>query len=83
MKKLTTREVMSLAGIVIVSPVFALAILISARTVAVIESDVSLLALVLCGAVISGLNGFGRRTAKAQSDFRQTSRTNRPLANQS
>ncbi len=83
MKKVTTKEFFSLAGIVIVSPVLALAILISARTAAVVESDVSLLGLALCGAVISGITGFGRRTAKAQSGFCPPSSSRQPCANQS
>lgn len=66
MKNVTTRELISLAGIAIVTPIFALAVLVSARAIAVAGNDVSLLALAVCSAVISGINGFGRRTAKAE-----------------
>ena len=62
MKNLTTKEILSLAGIAIVTPLFALAIVVSAHSM-VAGSDVSLLLMALCGAVISGVTGFGRRTA--------------------
>ena len=63
MKALTTKELISLAGILVAAPVFALGILVSARAAAVAGNDLLLLALALCGAVVSGINGFGRRTA--------------------
>lgn len=66
MKKLTTQEVVSLVGIAIAAPVLTLAILVSARVAAVKENDFLLLALALCGVVVSAKNGFGRRTIKAQ-----------------
>ena len=65
-KTVTTKELVSLAGIAIVTPIFAMAILVSARAAAVAESDVLLLALSLCGAVISGITGFGRRTVRSE-----------------
>lgn len=64
MKELKTKELVSLAGIAITAPILALAILISARRAGVAEYDLLLAALSLCGAVMSGLNGFGRRTIK-------------------
>jgi hypothetical protein len=67
MKTVTTKELISLAGIAIATPMFAMAILVSARSVAGAESDVSLLLMALCGAVISGITGFGRRTTGAES----------------
>ncbi len=82
MKKLTTKELISLAGIAIVSPVFALAFLVSARTVAVVDSELTLLALALCGAVISGVTGFGRYTSKAHA-YCQSGKKNQALASQS
>ena len=82
MKKLTTKELISLAGIAIVTPVFALAILISARSVAMAASDVSLLAMAVCGAVISGVTGFGRRTAKVESNVRQAGRKTQSFVRQ-
>jgi hypothetical protein len=70
MKALTIKELLSLAGILVAAPVLALGLLVSARAMAVAEHDLLLLALALCGAVVSGINGFGRRTARTntQSD---------------
>ena len=64
MKEITTKEVISLVGIAVTAPILALAILVSARTAAVADYDLLLVVLSLCGAVMSGLNGFGRRTIK-------------------
>ncbi|HUE82620.1 MAG TPA: hypothetical protein VMM84_10965, partial [Pyrinomonadaceae bacterium] len=63
MKALTTKELISLAGILVAAPVLALGLLVSARAAGVADNDFLLLALALCGAVVSGINGFGRRTA--------------------
>lgn len=65
MKEVTTKEIVSLAGIAVTAPILALAILVSARQVAVADYDLLLVALSLCGAVVGGVNGFGRRTTKA------------------
>ena len=67
MKKMTTKEVVSLVGIAIAAPLFALVLMIGARATGLLENDFLLLALALCGAVVSGVNGFGRRTIKDQS----------------
>lgn len=64
MKGLKTKEVISLAGIAFTTPILALAILVSARRAAVADYDSLLVVLSLCGAVVSGLNGFGRRTSR-------------------
>ena len=64
MKEITTKEVISLVGIAVTAPILALAILVSARRAAVADYDLLLVVLSLCGAVMSGLNGFGRRTTK-------------------
>jgi hypothetical protein len=64
MKGLKTKEAISLAGIAVTTPILALAILVSARRAAVADYDLLLVLLSLCGAVVSGLNGFGRRTTK-------------------
>ncbi len=50
---------------VLISPVLALAMLVSVKSSGVVKNDVLLLLLTLSGAVLSGINGFGRRTAKA------------------
>jgi hypothetical protein len=65
MKEIGTKEVVSLAGIAVTAPILALAILVSARMAAVADYDLLLVVLSVCGAVVSGLNGFGRRTIKA------------------
>lgn len=64
MKEITTKEVISLVGIAVTAPILALAILVSARRAAVADYDLLLVVLSVCGAVMSGLNGFGRRTTK-------------------
>ncbi len=64
MKELKVKELISLAGIAVTAPILALAILVSARRAAVADYDLLLVALSLCGAVMSGINGFGRRTIK-------------------
>ena len=64
MKEITTKELISLVGIAVTAPILALAILVSARRAAVADYDLLLVVLSLCGAVMSGLNGFGRRTIK-------------------
>jgi len=74
MKNLTTKEILSLAGIAIVTPLFALAILVSAHAMVVAGSDVSLLLMAVCGAVISGVTGFGRRTAVSSTTQRHECR---------
>ena len=66
MKKFTAKEFVSLAVVVLVASGFALAVVLSAGT-AVAANDYLLLALTLCGAVLSGINGFGRRTVKADT----------------
>jgi hypothetical protein len=68
MKELKAKELISLAGIAVTAPILALAILVSARRAAVADYDMLLVILSLCGAVVSGLNGFGRRTIKTPSE---------------
>jgi len=73
MKAITTREYVSLALIAITAPVFALGLVFAIRTVAA-GSEFLLLALTLCGAVVSGINGFGRRTVRAESQPHESHR---------
>ena len=61
----------------VLSPFLALAMLISIKTSGIRNNDVLLLMLTLSSAVLSGINGFGRRTsatvpltAKTTSDAR-------------
>lgn len=67
MKTINTKELVSLVGIAIAAPLLALGFVVSARAAGLVENDFLLLALALCGAVVSGINGFGRRTIKAQA----------------
>jgi hypothetical protein len=73
MKALTTKEYVSLAGIVITAPVLALGVVLASATVAS-GHELLLLALTLCGAVVSGINGFGRRTTRSQISIAQKPR---------
>ena len=68
MKAITTKEYVSLVVIVITAPLLALALLAGARATVAAGNELLLLALTLCGAVVSGINGFGRRTARVTSD---------------
>ena len=70
MKPLTKKELVSLALIAITAPVLALGLVVAIRTVAA-GNEFLLLALTLCGAVVSGINGFGRRTVMAESQSRR------------
>jgi hypothetical protein len=67
MKAFTTKEFVSLAVIVLTAPVFALGLVLAIRATAATENEPLLLALTLCGAVVSGINGFGRRPARSES----------------
>jgi hypothetical protein len=67
MKAFTTKEFVSLAVIVLTAPVFALGLVLAIRATAATESEPLLLALTLCGAVVSGINGFGRRPVRSES----------------
>jgi len=71
MKPLTKKEFVSLALIAITAPVLALGLVLAIRTVAD-GNEFLLMALTLCGAVVSGVNGFGRRTVMAESQSRRS-----------
>ena len=68
MKTFTAKEFASLAIIVLMAAVFALAVVFGAGAMAASGNGLLLLTLTLCGAVLSGINGFGRRTAKATDE---------------
>ena len=70
MKAVTTKEFISLVVIAITAPLLALALVAGTRATIAAGNDLLLLALTLCGAVVSGINGFGRRTARASSHSR-------------
>jgi len=67
MKTFTAKEFESLVGIVAVAVVFALGAVIGANAIMASANGFLLLTLTLCSAVLSGLNGFGRRTVRAIS----------------
>jgi hypothetical protein len=62
MKKSTAKEFASLGVIVLAAVVFALAFVNGSSVMAFAENKLLLLTLTLCGAVLNGINGFGRRT---------------------
>lgn len=62
MKSNTTRNLTSVVMLVILFPFLALAILVSIKTAGIRDNEVLLLLLTLSSAVLSGINGFGRRT---------------------
>jgi hypothetical protein len=65
MKTNTTKNLASVVALAILSPFLALSILVSIKTAGIRNNDMLLLMLTLLSAVLSGINGFGRRTAKA------------------
>ena len=69
MKSFTTREFVSLAAILIIAPLFALCLVFGIRATVAAGNELLLLTLTLCGAVVSGINGFGRRTVRAQASL--------------
>jgi hypothetical protein len=64
MKANNTRNLTSVVMLVILSPFLALAMLVSIKTAGIRDNEVLLLLLTLSSAVLSGINGFGRRTVK-------------------
>ena len=62
MKANTTRNVTSVVMLAITTPLLALAILVSIKTAGIRDNEVLLVMLTLSSAVLSGINGFGRRT---------------------
>ena len=74
MKAITTKEFASLVIIAITAPLFALALVGGIRAMYASGNEFLLLALTLCGAVVSGVNGFGRRTAGSHSQSRESRR---------
>jgi hypothetical protein len=60
--------------IAITAPVLALGVVLAASIMVAAGNGLLLLTLTLCGAVVSGINGFGRRTVKAESQSRSSRR---------
>jgi pilus assembly protein Flp/PilA len=71
MKSITTKEFISLVAIAVAAPVLTLAVL-NVSVMLARGNSLLLLALTLCGAVVSGINGFGRRTVNASSASRSS-----------
>jgi hypothetical protein len=67
MKAITTKEFVSLAVIAITAPVLALGLVLAVSATVAAGNELLLLTLTLCGAVVSGFNGFGRRTVRVES----------------
>ena len=65
MKAKITTNVASVVMLAVLTPFLALAILVSIKTAGIRNNDVLLLLLTLSSAVLSGINGFGRRTSTA------------------
>ena len=65
MKAKVTTNLASVVMLAVLTPFLALAILVSIQTAGIRNNDVLLLLLTLSSAVLSGINGFGRRTPKA------------------
>jgi hypothetical protein len=69
MKTITTKMIVSLIGLLLVAPFFAVALIVGARAVALsqgAQDDLLLVALALGGVAASIINGVGRRVAKDQ-----------------
>jgi hypothetical protein len=64
MKAKVTTNLTSVVMLVVLTPFLALAILVSIKTAGIRNNEVLLLMLTLSSAVLSGINGFGRRTPK-------------------
>ena len=65
MKTNTKTNLASVVMLVILSRILPLALLVSIETLAIRNNEALLLVLTLLSAVLSGINGFGRRTATA------------------
>ena len=65
MKAKTTINLASIVMLVILSPFLALAFLVSIQTAGIRDNEALLVLLTLSSAVLSGINGFGRRTPTA------------------
>ncbi len=69
MKSITTKMLVSLVGVALAAPFFAVAVIVGARVLALAENaqdDLLLVGLAFGGAALSVINGFGRRTGEAE-----------------
>lgn len=68
MKAITGKMLISLVGVAIAAPFFLIALVAGARAVELAQNaqdDALLVVLAFSGAIISMINGFGRRTRKS------------------
>ena len=65
MKANTTRNLTSVVMLAITTPLLALSILVSIKIAGIRDNEFLLVLLTLSSAVLSGINGFGRRTSTA------------------
>ena len=80
MKAVTTRMLLSLVGVALVAPFFAVALIVGARAVALAGStgdDLLMMALAFGGAIASVVNGLGRRAARAERGQQAATETHR------
>ena len=71
MKVVTAKMLVSLVGVLLVAPFFAIALIVGARAVSLsqgAQDDLLLAALALCGAAASIVNGMGRRSVREKRD---------------
>lgn len=69
LKAITGKMLISLVGVAVAAPFFLIALVAGARAVELAhdaQDEALMIVLAMCGAVISMINGFGRRTQKAQ-----------------
>lgn len=67
MRSITTKMLVSLVGVALAAPFFAVAVIVGARVLALAENaqdDLLLVGLAFGGAALSVINGFGRRTGE-------------------
>jgi hypothetical protein len=69
MKAITGKMLISLVGVAVAAPFFLIALVAGARAIELAQDaqdDALLIVLAMSGAVISMINGFGRRTRRTQ-----------------
>lgn len=69
MRSIKTKMLVSLVGVALAAPFFAIAVIVGARVVALAQTaqdDLLLVGLAFGGAAVSMINGFGRRTGEAE-----------------
>jgi hypothetical protein len=77
MRSVTTKMLVSLVGVALAAPFFAIAVIVGARVVALADNtqdDLLLVGLAFGGAVVSMINGFGRRSGSAERRASSSSR---------